>query len=843
LLGSAVFLVLMIAAFIGYARLRARFHHLKLPGNLGVNIVRESGGWTLSRAAGSRTLYTIHAAKVDQQTNGKIALHDVWIVLYGKKGDRRDHITGQDFEYDEKAGVVRAIGVVHLDLQAAEPGKPAYEVAPPEESDTRVLHVKTSGLVYLEKLGVAATSDYIEFESGAMKGHATGADYSSDSGMLMLHSAVSMSGIAGGRPVNVTAATAEFDERNEQGLLTHARYDSEGRTAEAEQATVYRRADGTLERVLAQGNVTIQEQGATVVSQRTDVMLNAASQPQSALLTGNVAYTLDKPLRQARGTANEARIAFDGKAKPQPKQAVFTGAVHLIERTRASEAVREPWSVRDLTSDKFVAGLAPAGNGQVQLRDAEATGSAHLILVDNGSLANSKGGGRTDLSADDLKGLLTASGDAKSAPQLDTLTGRGHTVLRQLAVDGVEQTSTGDTLDAKFRPRSVGGRASGNADATLRNAVQQGHVTLVRRMPAKAGTKPGSAAKDQEDIRRAVAQRASYDGDTNSLTLTGAVQMMDAGSVLWANQVAMDRATGDAQAVGGVKVDYDSSQGGGKQSDGPTHIVAERADLEHATSVTTFHGKPVRMWQGASQVQAPVIEVSSEQKRLIARGESATGWAGGAQPAQVHTVLTGAGGDATATPVSAGNRPAAKCGAGKTGTGKSAGGTGTAAGASQAVRIASGGLIYSGILRQADFTGGVRADTADATIRAGQATAYLEQATKDKAPVAGAGVPSLAGNLERVIATEHVDITRTGLQATGERLVYSAGDQVFLLTGTPTALPKAVDARGTTTGAALRFDTCDDSVEALGAAPGSTVQRVRTETHLSNDKKKEKERR
>jgi lipopolysaccharide export system protein LptA len=152
-------------------------------------------------------------------------------------------------------------------------------------------------------------------------------------------------------------------------------------------------------------------------------------------------------------------------------------------------------------------------------------------------------------------------------------------------------------------------------------------------------------------------------------------------------------------------------------------------------------------------------------------------------------------------------------------------------------------LIYSGILRQADFTGGVRADTADATIRAGQATAYLEQATKDKAPVAGAGVPSLAGNLERVIATEHVDITRTGLQATGERLVYSAGDQVFLLTGTPTALPKAVDARGTTTGAALRFDTCDDSVEALGAAPGSTVQRVRTETHLSNDKKKEKERR
>ncbi len=74
----------------------------------------------------------------------------------------------------------------------------------------------TSGLVYLEKLGVAATSEYIEFEAGGMKGHATGADYSSDSGMLMLHSAVNMNGVTGGRPVTLTAATAEFDDRNQE---------------------------------------------------------------------------------------------------------------------------------------------------------------------------------------------------------------------------------------------------------------------------------------------------------------------------------------------------------------------------------------------------------------------------------------------------------------------------------------------------------------------------------------------------------------------------------------------------------------------------------------------------
>ena len=118
-----------------------------------------------------------------EHADGKIALHDVSIDLYGKNGDRNDRIYGDDFEYDQKAGVVRAIGLVNLDLQAAQQnaGKAA-----PGTANGKVLHVTTSNLVYLNKLGVAATNEYIEFQSGAMRGHATGADYSSDSGVLTM---------------------------------------------------------------------------------------------------------------------------------------------------------------------------------------------------------------------------------------------------------------------------------------------------------------------------------------------------------------------------------------------------------------------------------------------------------------------------------------------------------------------------------------------------------------------------------------------------------------------------------------------------------------------------------
>ena len=86
-------------------------------------------------------------------------------------------------------------------------------VAQDEVTGPKVLHVTTSGLVYMEKLGVAATGAPIEFKIGAMTGHATGADYNSDTGVLLLHSAVSMSGLARGRPVLLTAASAEFDNR------------------------------------------------------------------------------------------------------------------------------------------------------------------------------------------------------------------------------------------------------------------------------------------------------------------------------------------------------------------------------------------------------------------------------------------------------------------------------------------------------------------------------------------------------------------------------------------------------------------------------------------------------
>jgi lipopolysaccharide export system protein LptA len=856
LAGSAVFLMLVIAAFLASAHyLRHRL--LKdLPAKLGVNIVRETNGFTYSQTLQGKTVYTIHAAKAVEHTDGKIAMHDVSITLYGRKGDRADHIYGDEFEYDKNAGLVRATGLVHIDLQAAAAaGKGAATSA-------KVMHVTTSGLVYMEKLGVAATSDDIEFQAGGLTGHARGADYSSDSGVLMLHSAVRMEGVAAGRPVVLTAAEANLDNRNQEVFLTQATYASEGRTAEAGQATLHTRPDGTLARVEAQGNVTVGANGATMVAQQADIGLNAMGEPESAVLRGGVRYSLDKPLSQVRGQADAATIAFDGQRKPQPQHAVFTGGVRMTERTRAANAAREPWNSRELTAAKLDAVLGPAGAGRSELKDAEAMGSPKLTLVNAGS-ARRGGVDTSELSADDMKAHMLAAMGAGQSLQLDTIAARGHTVLRQVSADGTEQVSAGDVLDAKFRAKAEGaagakGRSTGSLGDSLVSALQQGHITMMRRKPATAGAKTG------DDVSRATAARAAYDGDTDRMTLSGGVKVTDAGSALWANQVVLDKATGDSQAVGGVKVDYvedsvNPTRDGKTVTNGapgvgePTHFLADRAEMVHATQLATFHGKPVRMWRDGNQVQAPVIELDRAQKRMIARSETETGWAGGAQPAVVRTVLVR---EAASNPthdggtVMNGASGAETCSSSANPTHE---GKAVMNGVPGVVRIFSGGLVYSGILRQADFTGGLRAETVDGTIRAAQGTAYMKanpthdgDAVMNGAPGVGAGAaPSPEGSLERVVASGHVVIDQPGLVATGERLVYTASDQQFLLTGTAAAPPKATGARGTTTGAALRLSrSCDggggDRVEVLGVIPGEPAQKVRTDSRISEDEKKGK---
>ncbi len=72
-----------------------------------------------------------------------------------------DRIYGKEFEYDQNARVIRSDGEVHIDLQAPVPADAhareefaaGRDVEEHEAGGDRVIHVKTSGLVYMRADG------------------------------------------------------------------------------------------------------------------------------------------------------------------------------------------------------------------------------------------------------------------------------------------------------------------------------------------------------------------------------------------------------------------------------------------------------------------------------------------------------------------------------------------------------------------------------------------------------------------------------------------------------------------------------------------------------------------
>ena len=819
LLVGAGLLVMVVASFLWYAHYRAHRFIKDLPAKLGIDISQETNAYTYSQTVQGRTIFTIHAAKAVQRKDGILTLHDVGIVLYGRKQDRADRIYGKEFEYDQKKGVIRATGEVHIDLPAPAAtdahekadyaaGKDLHGEGAVERGseDSRLIHVKTSGLVFMKELGVAATDQDVEFEFNGMNGFARGADYSSDTGVLVLHSDVKVNGLRDGRPVVLTASRAEMDRTSNRVTLAQAKYVSVGegksgvtQTAAAQQAIVHLRSEGGgVEGLDAEGEVTLEQgDGGRIVAQRANVVMSADGRAQAVRLYDGVRYTVDEPLRQANGVSAEGRAAFDKKGRPE--QVVLTGAVHFNERMRASEAASSPWNEREMSAEKVEFALGADSSGKAQLRDAKASGSARLKMVD---AARDKKGPVSSAMAGDV--LTAHFVEVDGVTRITEAHGVGHTALRRVSDTGAEDTSSGETMDVRFRTASADVKAA----EEIATAVQQGNVVMTH----KSVRKPGDAGAPTE--QRATAQKAVYDGTTKWMTLTGGVQVRDeAGNMLWADKVAMEQGSGDGVAEGSVKASYLQPKAVGQDQGDVVHVLAARAELKRAADQTIFYGgagRPARLWQGGSQVEAPVLQFEQKQRRLVARGE------GQGSPMAVHTVLVGHG--------------SGKAGAGKAGAGNGG-----------AVRVASRDLVYSDEARRAEFSGGVQVENATGKMRGQGVMVYLQAAAGGNKPagdVKAVGMPGgfMGGSVERIVVTGQVEMEQPGRRATGEQLVYTAGDGLFVLTGTAAAPPKVMDeAQGMVTGASLQFHSGDESVVISNGENAGTGQRVRTETRVKKN--------
>lgn len=797
LLGAGV-LVAVLAGFLEFAHLAS--HHLlkNLPGKLGAEISREANGFTYSQSNGKRTLYTIHAAKFVQRKNNVVTLRDVGVVLYDTAG-RADRIFGKEFEFDQTAGILRASGEVFLDLAVPAPGSakeraayaagrsagPSEQTEEESAADPQAVHVRTSGVVFRQKEGVATTDQKVEFRYGEAKGTALGAEFRSDTGMTVLRSQVEAEDVRNGKPVHLAASYAELDREAQEVRLerpqttgTDARGDPV--SGSADRATVRLRTPTRPEEIVAIGSVMLRERGATVRAQRGDLLLGERDEPRSADLAGGVQYVVDQKIRHLEGEAEETHASFAAAGTLE----------HMRLAGGASARERDSVGDRTLTASTMDLLFAQApgtrtAQHRVWLRQATATGKAHLVA--HQPVPALSGRLRTSLLAADT--LVAHLREAGRREEIESIDGTGHTQVERAGADGAEMASAGDQLHSTFSSAETPGSGQ-----TIATAEQVGHVHLAQSTAPAAG-KPSS-------VSRGSANRATYVAATDLATLDGEVQLMQEAGLLWADEVTMKQGSGDATASGKVRASYRAGANGD-----PVQVLAIRAEMQHDAGVTTFFGdraRPARMWQAGSSVEAAVIEVTQAEQTLRAHGARDTDDA-----RAVRTVLSQVPSDGPAAP---GNK------------GK----------ASQPVtRIVSRTLVYTGDTRQALFAGGVQVAQGDLGLRGEEATAFLLPAKSAGSTAAAQPTPFPgSGSLDRIVTTGAVHVDSGGRQATGDRLVYTAADRVSVLTGSAGKPPVVTDPEnGTLSGAEIRFTTGDNGESTVVVRGGGTSQpKVRKDT-------------
>jgi lipopolysaccharide export system protein LptA len=147
------------------------------------------------------------------------------------------------------------------------------------------------------------------------------------------------------------------------------------------------------------------------------------------------------------------------------------------------------------------------------------------------------------------------------------------------------------------------------------------------------------------------------------------------------------------------------------------------------------------------------------------------------------------------------------------------------------VDVTADKLTYVDADRRARYTGNVFVKSPTGTISAQQIDIYLKPAD-DPAPASGAskvkaGMPGTDGpsRLDHMVASGKVVVTEPNRRGVGERLVYTADDGKYYLTGKTASIFDAE--HGQIWGDSLTFYSRDDRVLVESKPPAPTVTRAR----------------
>ena len=796
LAATAVLLTALVAGMYFYARSRTTNVLKTIPKKIGYDIKQTAHGFQFSKSDGKRTLFTVEASDVKEfKLNANAELHNVNIVVYGRDSSRYDQISGDDFAYNQKTGDVTAMGDVSIDLVANPAGLSSPDQSTPKELKNPI-HLKTRDLIFNKNSGNAWTDARVEFRTPQASGSAVGIKYEGKSNQLTLSSQIHLE-ITRPHAAVIEAKHGIITNEPRQIVLDQPRLTRESGNVQAEQATFHLGPENHVENVVATGDVRLEARTFSVkastkaaahqvstaqkpLDQQTPTETRGRSDRaeflfvpgedllRTANLSGQVHFEQTGP-RPMQGEAGRVVLDFAGQNELQKVHAIEN--VHLIQKeAETSASSKAPPAAQDFALSASAIDFTVAQGHFLQ--QATTAGAAQITITQPNTAKPTPSTQRTAVTAGKFIADFARS-DGRS--QLASIHGAPDARIVSSTPGQPDRISTSDSVEATFLPQ--GG---------IETITQAGHFTYA-----------DSLGPDKR--MQAWADSARYTPANQMLALIGSPRVVNGGMATTANTIRINRANGDALADGDVKSTYsdvkENPNGALLASSSPIHVTAQTMTAHNVPAVALYKGN-VRLWQDANVIEAPSIQFDRDHRNVTALGTET-------QPVQTILVQQ----DKQSKPEAGNNHKPGKDGSTQNGV--------------SPITITAAKVTYADSERKVRYEGGVLAKATEFTASAKTADAYL----LPRSQVANVQPATTPGQLDRMIAEGNVLIRQPNRRAEGQKLVYTAAEDKFVLTGGP---PSIFDAeQGKITGVSLTFFRRDDRVLVEGEASSPVVKQTR----------------
>lgn len=548
--------------------------------------VRDEVEWERTEAGHKKWWMGFH--KIHQEKDSNVVhLELVTLKIYNKTNDKFDLVKSAEAEYDQGGSVLHSEGAVDITL-----------AVPIDQAPTHPLvTIKTSGVTFDLNANKATTdrSTHFTFENGT--GQCIGATY--DANTRELH------------------------------LLKQGEIDWKAPTPHAPPLKIeagevlYKEAEGAIwlndwARLTRQN--TIVNAASAVVHIQDDVI----QQVDAVKAQGTDSY----PKRKLEYGADELHVKYNDNGEVE----------HITGRNNARLVSNSAGSETTMTSDVIDLDVETVNGDSVLKR---ALGNGHALIVSKPVItADSKPPETHIVRSGVIQVTMRAGGrevesiETLAPGQLDFLANQPMQHPRRLDADHMTMIYGSTNQLESFRATNVRTETQPSAEERARKK-QDVSKTRSKNLSARFDPKTGEMKhmEQWDDFlyedgdRKATAQKATLEHDTNQMALETGARVWDATGTTSADRILINQKTGDFTADGHVSSsrlpDKKTSPSGMLAGDEPVEAMAAHMTSANHNHLLHYEGH-VMMWQGADRISADRTDVDRDKRLVSASGNVMT---------------------------------------------------------------------------------------------------------------------------------------------------------------------------------------------------------------------------